>query len=66
MMQTKQKVHIETWGCQMNVADSEDMLTLLEKKDYQLSKKVEDADLIILNTCHTVKVEPCNKVNINI
>ena len=50
--QLKRKVHIETWGCQMNVADSERMLALLEANDYVLTDKAESADLILLNTCH--------------
>jgi tRNA-2-methylthio-N6-dimethylallyladenosine synthase len=49
----KSKVHIETWGCQMNVADSERMLALLEGQNYELtSGGAESADLILLNTCH--------------
>ncbi len=46
------KVHIETWGCQMNVADSEKMLGLLQGQNYQLVDTPEQADLIVLNTCH--------------
>ncbi len=49
----KRKVHIETWGCQMNVADSERMLALLEGQNYVLtSDGAEAADLVLLNTCH--------------
>jgi tRNA-2-methylthio-N6-dimethylallyladenosine synthase len=49
----KLKVHIETWGCQMNVADSERMLALLEGQNYELTTAgPESADLILLNTCH--------------
>jgi tRNA-2-methylthio-N6-dimethylallyladenosine synthase len=49
----KRKVHIETWGCQMNVADSERMLALLEANNYELTVAgVESADLVLLNTCH--------------
>lgn len=49
----KRKVHIETWGCQMNIADSERMLALLEANNYELSRDgAETADLILLNTCH--------------
>ena len=47
----KQKVHIETWGCQMNVADSERMFHLLDNK-YSFTNDAKQADLIILNTCH--------------
>ncbi|MFW7380342.1 MAG: tRNA (N6-isopentenyl adenosine(37)-C2)-methylthiotransferase MiaB [Oligoflexus sp.] len=49
---SKKRVHIETWGCQMNVADSEKMLALLEQRNYQLTDSAEDADLVLLNTCH--------------
>ena len=46
------KVHIETWGCQMNVADSERMLSLMKLQNYTWVPDPDDADLIILNTCH--------------
>ncbi len=46
------KVHIETWGCQMNLADAERMLGLLAAQDYALADGADDADLILLNTCH--------------
>ncbi len=47
----KEKLHIETWGCQMNVADSEQAASLLSDK-YELCEEASEADLIILNTCH--------------
>jgi len=50
--QTKKSVHIETWGCQMNTADSEKMLSLLAEKNYSLVSSAEEADLVLLNTCH--------------
>lgn len=46
------KVHVETWGCQMNAADSEKMLAILAKRHYTLAGAAEDADLVLLNTCH--------------
>ena len=46
------KVHVETWGCQMNNADSERMLALLAERNYVATPTAEDADLILLNTCH--------------
>jgi tRNA-2-methylthio-N6-dimethylallyladenosine synthase len=46
------RVHIETWGCQMNVADSERMLSMLASHNYKLTDTAEDADLVLLNTCH--------------
>lgn len=46
------KVHIETWGCQMNTADAERMLALLAAEKYALTDDAADADLVLLNTCH--------------
>ncbi len=46
------KVFIETWGCQMNVADSEEMLGMLEAHNYQATSDASEADLVLLNTCH--------------
>ena len=48
----QKRVHIETWGCQMNASDSEHMYALLRKENYEHTEQPEDADLIILNTCH--------------
>lgn len=47
----KGKFFIETYGCQMNVHDSEYMATLLEKAGYIETKDVKKADIIIVNTC---------------
>ena len=46
------KVYVQTWGCQMNVADSERMLGLLGKLNYRPTETPNDADFILLNTCH--------------
>ena len=46
------KVLVETWGCQMNVADSEKMLGQLQDKNYVLTDDENEADLFLLNTCH--------------
>ena len=43
--------YIETYGCQMNVSDSELVSSELEKIGYNSSDKIEAADLILLNTC---------------
>nr|CCA18278.1 CDK5 regulatory subunitassociated protein 1 putativ [Albugo laibachii Nc14]CCA18448.1 CDK5 regulatory subunitassociated protein 1 putativ [Albugo laibachii Nc14] len=48
--QTK-NFYIETYGCQMNTADSEIVHAILVKNGYQLAKNPEDADVILLNTC---------------
>ena len=47
----KKKVFIETLGCQMNMADTERMLGLLDEIDYEETKDRSAADLAILNTC---------------
>lgn len=52
LVQPKKSVHIETWGCQMNTADSERMLSLLAERNYALVGSAEEADLVLLNTCH--------------
>ena len=45
------KLYIETYGCQMNVSDSEVVSAILQKENYQITDKPEDADLILINTC---------------
>ena len=45
------KLFIETYGCQMNVADSEVVAAIMREKDYQLASSAADADVIFLNTC---------------
>lgn len=47
-----QKLYIKTYGCQMNVYDSERMADILTPMGYGLTDAPEDADLAILNTCH--------------
>ena len=46
------KVFIKTFGCQMNVYDSERMTEALSLEGYAETGRIEDADLVILNTCH--------------
>jgi tRNA-2-methylthio-N6-dimethylallyladenosine synthase len=45
------KYHIWTEGCQMNVADSQRVGSALEHLGYALTKTIEEADVIVLNTC---------------
>jgi tRNA-2-methylthio-N6-dimethylallyladenosine synthase len=47
----KPRVYIETFGCQMNVADSERAATGLRASGYDLCKSIDDADVVLLNTC---------------
>ncbi len=57
----EKKVYIETYGCQMNEHDSEQMLRLLERYDYLKTENPEKADLILINTC-SVREKPEHKV----
>ena len=45
------RVYIETYGCQMNVADSELMAGILTRQGYDAATGPEDADVILINTC---------------
>jgi tRNA-2-methylthio-N6-dimethylallyladenosine synthase len=45
------KVYIETYGCQMNVNDSEVVVSILAGEGYGITKKLSDADLVLANTC---------------
>ncbi len=47
----KNKVYIETYGCQMNVADSELVMSILLDKGYELTKNLKEANVVLLNTC---------------
>src|SRR5262249_24478139 len=44
------RVFLETYGCQMNVADSETMAGVLERAGMELTERPEDADAVLLNT----------------
>lgn len=50
-MQGTKNLFIETYGCQMNIADSEIVASVLKEKNCVLTKKIEDADVILINTC---------------
>ncbi len=51
-MSAPKKLYIKTYGCQMNVYDSERMAEALGGKGYVETKTPDDADMILLNTCH--------------
>ena len=46
------KLFVKTYGCQMNVYDSERMTGVMAAEGYEATDRPEDADLILLNTCH--------------
>ena len=45
------KLFLESYGCQMNFSDSEIVASILNNEGYQTTQKVDEADLILLNTC---------------
>src|SRR3954471_16686784 len=49
---TERKLYVKSYGCQMNVYDSHRMADLLAPEGYVETDAPENADLIILNTCH--------------
>ncbi|MBN2695775.1 tRNA (N6-isopentenyl adenosine(37)-C2)-methylthiotransferase MiaB [bacterium] len=56
------KIHIITFGCQMNVHDTERMKMIMKHEGYDWSESPDEADLILLNTC-SVREGPENKVH---
>lgn len=49
--QKEKKIYIETYGCQMNVADTEVVLGVMNEVGYKPIKEAAEADLILINTC---------------
>ena len=45
------KLYIETYGCQMNVADSEVVASIMQMAGYETCESIDDADAVFLNTC---------------
>jgi tRNA-2-methylthio-N6-dimethylallyladenosine synthase len=51
-MKSPRKLHIKSYGCQMNVYDAQRMVDTLAREGFVETDRAEDADLVILNTCH--------------
>ena len=47
----KNNIYIETYGCQMNIADTEVLMGILTNFGYQITKNIMDAGVVLLNTC---------------
>ena len=45
------KLYIETYGCQMNVGDSEIVVSIMQQEGYRYTESLEDADIVLINTC---------------
>ena len=58
---SSKKVFVKTFGCQMNVYDSDKITALLSKDGYTATQDLEDADLIVVNTC-SVREKPEQKL----
>jgi len=48
---SNRKLHIETYGCQMNIADSEVVASILQMDGFEITEEISEADLILVNTC---------------
>ena len=48
----KNKIYIKSYGCQMNVYDSNRILDLFKNKEYEVADDPKEANLVVLNTCH--------------
>jgi tRNA-2-methylthio-N6-dimethylallyladenosine synthase len=57
----KKRLFIYTFGCQMNVHDSEKIVALMEKSGFESVDDAEKADLIIINTC-SIREKAAQKV----
>lgn len=51
MTENPKKIHIETYGCQMNAADSEVVASIAQMAGYELTPEPEEAQTVLLNTC---------------
>src|SRR5437764_14343128 len=51
-MKAPRKLHIKSYGCQMNVYDAQRMVDTMADEGFVETASVDDADLVILNTCH--------------
>jgi tRNA-2-methylthio-N6-dimethylallyladenosine synthase len=49
--QASKKLYLESYGCQMNFSDSEVVASILAQDGYQTTRNIEEADVILLNTC---------------
>jgi len=45
------RLYMETYGCQMNIADSEIVVSIMQKNGYSITQDIDSADIILINTC---------------
>ena len=58
------KLFIKTYGCQMDVYDSERMAAAMAPEGYVTTEVAEEADLVLLNTCH-IREKAAEKLGVN-
>ena len=51
LLEKEKKLVIETYGCQMNLADSEVVASIMKQSGYSLTEDLKEADAVFLNTC---------------
>ncbi|MGB0396079.1 MAG: tRNA (N6-isopentenyl adenosine(37)-C2)-methylthiotransferase MiaB, partial [Flavobacteriaceae bacterium] len=51
IFKVKKQFYIESYGCQMNFSDSEIVASILNQEGYELTEKLENANLVLVNTC---------------
>jgi tRNA A37 methylthiotransferase MiaB len=51
LSKAQKQFYIESYGCQMNFSDSEIVASILNQEGYQLTEKIENANLVLVNTC---------------
>ena len=45
------RLFIETYGCQMNVSDTETVVAIMQREGYVYTDRIDEADVILINTC---------------
>lgn len=45
------KLFVETYGCQMNVGDTEIVVSVMQREGYVYTERIDEADVILINTC---------------
>ena len=45
------KLFVETYGCQMNVGDTEIVVSVMQREGYVYTDRIDEADVILINTC---------------
>src|SRR3989344_6299103 len=55
------KIFVKTYGCQSNIADSEQIVGILKKSGYKIVNSIKEANIVVINTC-SIKLPSQNKI----